>query len=533
MTGAKLVALTAVMTLSVISSLAKADPAGEVAAQCNALKTADFSGIQDAPTQITEADLIEAKDDVPAYCRTQGYVAPQVGFEIRLPASRWNGKFMMVGCGGNCGLLWPGYCDMPLRKGYACIVSDMGHRGSGEDGLWAYNNLQAEIDYAYRATHVAALAGKAITERYYGTAPNRSYFMGCSQGGRQGLVEAQRFPWDFDGIVAGAPPVDRNDNSVNGHSMYQLWAVLAAQGQGDRPVLPPSAIKLMHDAVIAKCDLDDGVKDGIIGNPPACKFDPDELLCTPGTKTEAGCLTKSQAEAAKKIYVGVTTPTGETLYPGVAVGSELNWIPTFIYPDGTAGRMKEVAMDRFRYNLFVPDPGPSLKATDIDFARDYKRFGMMASLYSAANPDLRSFKAAGGKLIMYDGWSDERNMPAPIIDYYETVERTMGGRQETQNFFRLFMLPGMKHCSGGAGADAVDFLGYLEAWAEHDRAPDRLLAAHPKQNPAADDGYPYRQFPADSANVSFTRPVYPYPRRATYRGTGDPNNAVNFRPVEP
>lgn len=494
------------IALSVASGRAKADSEGDVSAQCSALNIADLSTLQDAPTQITAVRWVQAKEALPTYCQVQGYVAPQVGFEIRLPATNWNRKFLMAGCGGYCGAVYAGACDAPLRKGYACIVTDMGHKSrSAADGLWAYNNLQAEIDFGYRATHVATLAGKAITQRHFQAAPERSYFMGCSTGGRQGLVEAQRFPWDFDGIIAGDPSFI--DYSIG--FFYALEVANALAGRDGESVLPLPARELLHEAALARCDLDDGVKDGIIGNPSACPFDPAELACQSGNAVR--CLTTLQIAAAKKVYAGARTPAGDRLYPGVAIGSELQWA-------GFPG-MKEHFMTAFRYLRFIPDPGPSWTAADFDPSHDYKRFGMMDSLSSASNPDLRRFKAAGAKLIVYSGWNDQLVTPGSVIDHYETVERTMGGRHATQDFFRLFMIPGMNHCAGGDGADTIDFLSALEAWAERGEAPQKLLSS--------------KAAAPDSSRAGFTRPVYPYPQRARYTGRGDSNAAENFRPTEP
>ncbi len=485
--------------------------------QCNALAHSDFSRVQDAPTQITEARWVTANTDIPAHCRVQGYVAPQVGFDIRMP-EHWNRKLLMIGCGGYCGGLssQDSVCDAPLRNGYACVVSDMGHRSNSiADGLWAYNNLQAKIDFGYRATHVATLAGKAITEETYRSAPDRSYFFGCSTGGRQALVSAQRFPWDFDGIIAGDPPVDYSMPFV-----YALGTTITYAGPDGTPLLTQSALQLLHEAGLAKCDLSDGLKDGIIANPRSCRFDPGELACKAGKG--ASCLTDAQVAAARKVYAGVSTPTGELLYPGAAVGSELNWNGSF------GGDLEQHFVTAFQYLRFMPDAGPTWKVADFDARRDYKRFGMADALSSASNPDLRKFKAAGGKLLMYGGWNDTLITPGSVIDYYETVERTMGGRKVTQDFLRLFMIPGMNHCTGGDGAYAVDYLSYLEAWVEKGEAPNKLIGAHLKpEDPGRLD------FPLDPARIQFSRPVYPYPSYAKYLGHGDPNSAASFGPVEP
>lgn len=502
---------------------------------CNALAKTDFSTLQDASTQITESKLIRTADHRTAYCQVRGYVAPQVGFEIRLPVSSWNGKFMETGCGGACGSIAINWlCPEALRKGYACITTDMGHTDEKGGGLWAYDNLQAKVDWGYRATHVTALAGKAITAQFYGKPPQKSYFMGCSTGGRQGMVEAQRFPWDFDGIIAGAPASDQS-----GSIMTRLWAALAMRGADGKSILSPADFQLVHDAVVAKCDMDDGVKDGIIGDPRICKFDPMQLVCKAGSNI--GCLSKPQADAVKKIYAGPMTSEGKEIYSDGALmpGSELAFSSYY-----QSGKFSRFDVDFLRYMAFIPDPGPSWQPTDLNFDRDYKRFGMMESLYAGNNPDLRKFKSAGGKLILYHGWSDAGAggiPPLKSVDYYETSEKTMGGREATQDFFRLFMIPGMGHCGGGDGALEIDYLSYLENWIEHGKAPDKMVGEHLdwdrflKSHDINSPGFSaeWEKFRSDPRNVRFTRPVFPFPLRAEYTGHGDPNNASNFRAVEP
>ena len=531
------------INISPILARAQANPsaapiASEQRRSCDALASVDFSGIPDAPTQITAATAVDAKDGAPAYCQIQGYIAPQVGFELRLPARHWNGKFMEVGCGGWCGSVNATACDVPLESGYACIASDMGHKGTGEDLLWANNNLQAQVDFGYRATHVAALSGKAIAERYYSKAPARSYFVGCSTGGYQGVMEAQRFPWDFDGIIAGAPDID--EAAAN---LRATWIVRNFLDQNGNPLLTHDVLRLVHEAALARCDIDDGVKDGIIGNPPACKFDPTELVCKAGKTKD--CLTPTQADVVKKLYAGPMTSKGESISTGGFLsGSELAWEQ--FWPASGVEQF-------FKYGTWGYSAGPQFRYTDFDFDRDYKRFGL-APWYDNSNPDLRKFKNAGGKLIVYHGGTDTIDLPGAVTDYYEAVERTMGGRASTQSFFRLFFIPGMNHCRGGAGAYAIDYLSYLEAWVERGKAPDVLMSAHVSDTYLATAPLPQLpQEPADmtpemraafaahflrlpldpSIPVAFTRPVYPYPTMAKYLGHGDPNNAASFGPVEP
>jgi len=367
---------------------------------------------------------------------------------------------------------------------------------------------------------VAALAGKAITEHYYKTPSAKSFFSGCSSGGQQALSEAQRFPWDFDGILSGAP-----SPTFSGPMMYYLWSARALIGTVDR-----ADLELLHAGAVAKCDMDDGVGDGVIGDPLHCPFDPAELLCKRGQT--AHCLTTAQVAAIRKVYSGPTTSQGERIYTGGPLpGSELNWMTddlsgAYVLGGNAAPWSKEY----FAYVGFMPAPGPTWKPEDFDFDRDYKRLRMAESLFGAAdNPDLRKFKAAGGKLILYQGGADQSDIPTDAIDYYETAEKTMGGRAATQEFFRLFVIPGMNHCNGGAGAFAIDYLTYLEAWVERGEAPEAMIGAHVRSDNYDD----WTRFPLNPAKVSFTRPVYPYPVRAKYKGAGDPNSAASFGPIRP
>jgi feruloyl esterase len=378
----------------------------------------------------------------------------------------------------------------------------MGHKGSPIAVSWAKDNLQGLIDFGYRATHVAALSGKAIAEKFYGTSPKRSYFEGCSTGGYQGITEAQRFPWDFDGIIAGAPDIDGAHANLRG-----LWIPSAMLAHANGPQLGKEQLTLLHNAVLAACDLDDGVKDGIIGNPQSCKFTPEKLLCKSGESS--GCLTASEVETAKKLYAGPTNSAGERISTGgFIVGSELAW--------ATNWPTKSLE-DFFVFGIPGYSTNNGWKFTDFDYDRDYKRFGL-AAYYDNTNPDLRKFKKAGGKLIVYHGWADTVDLPGAMTDYYETVEKTMGGKKDTQEFFRLYMIPGMNHCGGGVGALQVDWLDYLEAWVEKGKAPDVVTGTHQ----------------SDKMNQQiFTRPLYPYPAYAKYKGKGDPNKAESFAPALP
>ena len=541
--------LTTALTNIVASTPAKADaPSGPEAAQCASLVNADFSHVLDAPTQVTEAQLTAGSAGLPTYCEVKGYVTPAVGFFLAMPAQNWNGKFLELGCGGFCGgivdrkrlEIWKAIFIGPKHRDYAVLIFDGGHVTGGISGSWGYNNLQAQFDFGVRAPHVAAIAGKAITEHYYKRAPIKSYFSGCSSGGQQAFSEAQRFPWDFDGILAGAP-----SPTFSGPMMYYLWSGRALAGKVNK-----ADLKLVHEAALAKCDMDDGLKDGIIGDPLHCKFDPAQLLCKSGQNSD--CLTQEKVDAIKKVYSGPTTSQGVKIYTGGPLpGSELNWIsdtPGTAYVYG-GDKVVPWSGEYFRYIGFMPAPGPDWNPQDFDFDRDYKRLRMAESLFGAAdNPDLRKFKTAGGKMILYQGGQDESDIPTDAVDYYETAEKTLGGRASTQDFFRLFLIPGMNHCLSGAGAWAIDYVSYLEDWVERGQAPAVMIGSHldmdefierlehlvhaptwSESNYAAE----FEQFRNDPQNVKFTRPIYPYPVRARYQGKGDPNKAASFVPVKP
>ena len=464
------------------SSAARSDGLSAAVADCEALPTTDFTAIQDAPTQVTGTRVVNAAGDVPAHCHVEGYVSPNVGIVLRLPGrSDWNGNFLeasLGGYGGSTEQMAP-WCDEALRRGYACISHDTGHTGWNIRASWAYNNLQAEFDYGIRGHHVAALAGKAITEHYYGRAPEFSYHVGCSGGGKQGMVEAQRFPWNFHGILAMEP------SSVTASGVLLLWNAVVTHDKDGNRLFTPADRDVLHEGALAACDADDGLEDGIIGGDPrTCAFDPAELTCEPGERS--GCLSPVQVEAARKVYSGPVTSEGEKVsryfpwYPATP-GSEKGTFFMGTNPTGDSAPMDiEYKTSWWRFMGFNPDPGPSWTSADFDFDHDYKRTAMMdAVLNGYNNPDLRNLKAAGGKLMVIQGWDDSA-LPGPrvSVDYYEMAEKIMGGRASTQEFYRLFMIPGRAHCRGGDGAASGDFLSYLEAWVEEGQAPDMIVGYH-------------------------------------------------------
>ncbi len=457
---------------------------------CEALLARDFSRVPDAPTHLTAAAVV-AEPGWPAYCRVQGYVSPQVGFELRAPLADWNQRLLFVGCGGFCGRLTQiERCQEPMGRGYACVTTNLGHESTPIDGKWAYNNREREIDFYFRATHVTAQAAKAIVAELGGAAPRYSYISGCSTGGRQGLISAQRFPEDFDGVIAGAPA-----GVSPGGGLHLIWSALANLDEDGHRILSEADVGLLADTVMAQCDGLDGVKDGIIDHPPSCQVDTAAIACP---QPDGRCLTEQQRAVIEKIYAGPQSEQGEPLYSGRPVpGSEPHWVPGYVNDGGPAGYYM-FGGEFFRYLAFAEDPGPAWQPEDFDWRRDPPRLRFMRFLNYAANPDLSDFTARGGKLLLYHGWADGQVAPQGTIDYFELATRTMGGAQAADQFMRLYMMPGMAHCMGGPGPDQVDWLSHLENWVERGQPPTNVVAG--KRNAAGE--------------IELARPLAPYPARA-------------------
>jgi feruloyl esterase len=469
-------------------------PPGDAKAACEALKGADFSLLKDAPTLVVTAVPQAATVELPALCLVNGRIAPTIGFRMWLPLATWNGKYAQTGCGGRCGDILDDGCQIVVARGYACLAADLGHKGTFYDDLWAIDNVPGDIDFGFRATHVSNLAGRAVTGAFYGAKPRLAYYFGASTGGRQGLVEAQRFPEDFDGIIAGEPAMG-TPGTPRPETGPALRDSVAALNPGGKPIISPDEVMAIHAAAIARCDMDDNARDGFISDPRRCDFKPAQLLCVGNKRPD--CLTAEQVGAVARVYANGAMP-----------GSEKGWLGAYVGKDGQPGR--------YLWRLKNP----------------YK-YPYAWILHDATNPDLRAFKARGGKLILYQGWADEATYPANPVIYYDTVERLMGGREQTQDFFRLFMIPGQNHIPQvGGGAETVDYLSYLEGWVERGEAPDVLLAQRLKRHGRFAGPVTYGEYLTPD-NFEFSRPVYPFPVQARYSGKGDLRNAANWKPSSP
>ncbi len=443
---------------------------------------------------------------LPEFCRVTAVIRPvkdsEIDIEVWLPLSGWNDKFLAVGTGGWAGAINYGGLAQSLQKGFATGTTDTGHRGGGGDASFAYGHPEKLKDFGYRAVHLMTLRAKAIIAAFYGNGPRLSYWNGCSTAGYQGLSEAQRFPDDYNGIIAGDPA------NYFTHLMFgTIWPAETALKQ-DADYIPIGKYPLIHKAALDACDRLDGVEDGIIDDPPSCHFDPKVLECKgPDAPT---CLTADQVESVRKIYEGPKNPrTGEQVFPGLEPGSELGWRAEEGGPQPMA-----IPLSYFKYVLFKNlDWQWQTLNFDQDVALANRQDG---KILDAINPNLEAFKAHGGKLILYHGWEDNLIAPRESINYYTSVVRTMGGVSKTNDFIRLFMIPGMQHCGGGPGTGAFDRVEPIENWVEHGIAPDAIIASH-----------------QTGGVVDMTRPLCPYPEVARWKGTGSTKDAANFTCVSP
>lgn len=466
-------------------------------------------------TTITSATVVDAASGLPQYCRVDGHVAVPgntVNFRLGLPSS-WNSKFYFQGIGGLGGTM--GSLNTGLARGYASASTDTGH--DANDPNWGSNRAK-ELDYGHRGTHVTAVAAKALTAAYYSRPPAHAFFNGCSNGGRQALMEVQRYPDDFDGIIAGHP--------ATGTPM-QLGRVLVYQHMLASPdnVLTPAKVELLDKATLAACDVSDGLKDGLISDPRRCQFKPETLKCRGADGPD--CLTEGQVETVRRIYAGAKSPEGEQLAAPLPFGHEggptgwTQWITGSTPPTRGPEGMLEFASNppsgyrfseqNFRF-LALNEDEPGYSWRRVKFPQDLPRFRVMTEILSPRDPDLRPYMQRGGKLLMYHGWSDPGISANGTVDYYDKVVKAVGGKERADQMVRLFLVPGMHHCSGGPGPNAFDMLPVLEDWVERATPPARVIATR-----------------SVAGRVERTRPLCPHPHVARYVGSGSIDDAANFR----
>ena len=440
--------------------------------------------------------------NLPAFCRVAATLKPSSDSEIKtevwLPITGWNGKFLAVGSGGWGGSIAYQAMSDALRRGYATSATDDGH--TGPSGSFALGHPEKFIDFAYRSQHEMTIKAKAIISTFYGRNPRYSYWDGCSGGGREGLLQAQRYPGEFDGIIAGDPATFRRNP----------WALWLANASFKDPVdyIPPSKYPMIHRAVLDACDAMDGLKDGLIDDPTRCHFDPKVLQCAGGDTPS--CLTARQVQTARTILSPATTRSGREIFPRLEPGTELRWGRLAGGPEPAA-----LFVDYFKYIVFK-DPNWDWRTFDLE--RDSALSDETDKDTIALNPDLTQFAEHGGKLLIYHGWADQQVAPVASVDFYKSVVNTSGDPAQSSHWVRLFMAPGMAHCAGGEGPDIFDKLAAMEQWVEKGKAPDQMIASH-----------------STNGKIDRTRPLCPYPQVAKYQGAGSQDEAANFicKPPQP
>lgn len=460
--------------------------------------------------------------DLPAFCRVAGIIRPtsdsEIKFEVWMPVAAWNGKFHGIGNGGFAGSISYSGLAGAIARGYATASTDTGHTGG--DATWAVGHPEKLVDYGHRAIHEMTEKAKAIVAAYLGSTPKRSYFSSCSNGGRQALMEAQRYPQDYDGIISGAPAFAFT-RILTGFA-WNLQATL----KDPASYISPAKLKAIEMAALVACDARDGVTDGVIDDPTQCPLDPQSLVCKQTESDE--CLTAKQAEALKKIYSGPRNSKGEVITAGFLPGGETGaggWTGWITGTQAGTGAQFFFGTQAYRY-LVYNNPEWDFKNFDVD--RDGKLADeKLGGILNATDPNLGRFKARGGKLILYHGWNDAALPAVNTINYVKSVNATMGERQ-TRQFLRLFLVPGMQHCAGGPGptnfgatvtpdqGDAEhDLTSALERWVEKGVAPEQVIAR--------------KRLSGDGASAVFrSRPLCAYPKVARYKGAGSTDDAANF-----
>jgi feruloyl esterase len=484
--------------LAVVAARAAAAPAPDA---CDRIRSLTVTNVTITETQTVPAGGLtlvgrQSTADLPAMCRVAATLKPSSDSDIRievwLPNDAWNSKLQAVGNGAWSGSIPYGAMVDALRRGYATAGTDTGH--TGNSASFALGHPEKLIDFAWRSEHEMTVAAKAIVQAFYGRAAKFAYWNGCSAGGRQAMKAAQMFPADFDGIVAGSPGLDWSARSA------QAVRTASALSKPDAQ-LTPAARQLVHDAVLRACDAHDGLKDGLIADPSRCTFDPATLQCQ--ADKSSGCLTSAQVASVRAIYTAAVNPANGREMPGLAPGSELGWTEL-----GWTASARATGQDHYRFIVFR-DPAWTIERFDPP-ADTFRLDEGESALPNASDTNLDPFFARGGKLIQYHGWSDPQISPFSSIAYHRRVFERFGADRVSQSY-RLFLAPGMGHCSGGEGPNQFDALAALERWVERGTPPDSIEASH-----------------ATNGRVDRTRPLCPYPSVATYKGSGSVDDAVNF-----
>ena len=444
-----------------------------------------------------------------AHCKVIGRIGNEINFELLLP-QKWNTRFAMGGGGGFVGSI-QNMAKGTIKKGFATAGTDTGHQGNGIKADWALNNMERQVNFGHLAIHRTAVVSKVIISQFYCSKPEYSYFLGCSRGGGQAMMEAQRYPDDFDGIVTGAPAF--NWSALGAEFIQNSQAIYPNPNRLDEPVITQANLKLLQSMILDQCDGLDGIEDQILNDPMECDFNFDLLQTCEGDTEGDDCFTLAQIEAIKTVYAGVTIGNKE-IYPGFPPGGENEqggWNPWIVGPKERAEGMDFPSLqfgfgtEMFKYLIFQ---NPDWDYSSYDY-HDFEKQTEYASAYlDATSIDYSAFKAHGGKMILYHGWNDPALSALATIEHYEAAKKE---DSELGNYIRLFLLPGVLHCGGGPGPSQADWLELAVNWVEHGEAPERVIVSK-----------------SGGKGGSISRPVFPYPKKAIYKGKGNPNKETSF-----
>jgi feruloyl esterase len=476
-------------------------PVGTQAASCEGLEKQSVSGFQVTsvtsvkPGAFAEPESLQLHPDLPAFCRVVATAKPtadsSIGIEVWLPASSWNGKFLAVGSGGWGGAFAYDAMGDALKRGYATAATDDGHRGGGAEFI--VGHPEKLVDFAYRAQHEMTVRAKALVKAFYPHEARFSYWSGCSGGGREGLLQAVRYPNEFDGVIAGDPANVRRN-------AWALW--LAVETFKDPAArIPSDKYPMIHQFVLDACDAQDGLEDNLLSDPERCNVDFKGLECK-GAEAPS-CLTPRQVRSAQTIVSPAKTARGEILFPRLEPGTELRWARLASGPDPG-----ELFLDQFRYLVY---PNTDWDWRTFDLERDAAKAHAVNKDVLELDPNLAAFQRRGGKLLIYHGWADQQVAPGSSVELYKSVVAASPKPAESTNWVRLFMVPGMGHCSGGEGPDRFDTLTAMERWVEQGTPPAQIVASH-----------------RTGERIDRTRPLCPYPQVARYNGTGSIDEAASF-----
>jgi Tannase and feruloyl esterase len=481
------------------AALPATQTSGNAEQQCARTASLDLDAAVGAPTRITAARLVTVPaaglegppnrasgfgrpirdgSRVRQYCAVTGYVAPQNKFELRLPLpADWNHNYFFAACGGFCGTVNGALCAPALERGYASVTTNGGHdSAAGFDGAWAAGAPNLQEDFAWRGTHLVTLATKAIVTQFYGESIRRSYMSGCSKGGQAVLLEAQRFPEDYDGLMPVAPVYDYTGRSV----VAAAWFAQAVTDGHGGSVLTPAAVDVVHRSVLQHCG-GKGPDEGLVTDPSHCAWLPSMAACPSGAQRE-DCLTPAQVRAIDRLMTSPTNSRGDVIYRYPYLpGTETEWAG-WNFAAIRAGRLipefgNFKVADQYLKYLADAAVRADVDVLRFDFDRDPATLTRARALYDATSPNLAAFKARGGKLLLWHGLADSGIAATSSVGYYESVVDALGGRAQVDDFFRMFLIPGVHHCGGGPGLVEFDAFSALEDWVERARPPDRLMAS--------------------------------------------------------